>query len=148
MSVVVLIEPDGDGAALTSLEAVTFARDLAAGAPVHAVVVGSVEESVWSPLVDQLAAYGVASVRHAEDERLSVYAAAAWAAALVDAATSAHRRQVVSAGDRAHRRTRHRQVCQHGGAPVRVRAVGVVHQLLAPGACTLGRRRCPDWKSS
>lgn len=96
--IVVMVEPDADGAALTSLEAVTFARGLADGAPVHAVVVGPVAESVCSALLDQLGAYGVASVRHAEDERLSAYSAAAWAAALVDAASAVSARVVLASG--------------------------------------------------
>jgi electron transfer flavoprotein alpha subunit len=94
MSVLVLVEPDGEGAALTSLEALTFARGLAGEGSVHAVVVGSME----STLVDQLGAYGVASVRHAEDERLSAYAAAAWAAALVDAAAAVSAQVVLASG--------------------------------------------------
>jgi electron transfer flavoprotein alpha subunit len=101
MSVLVLVEPEVDGAALTSLEAVTFARRLAeagGGWPVHAVVVGPVAESAWSALVDQLGAYGVASVRHAEDERLSAYSAAAWAAALVDAVSAVSARAVLGSG--------------------------------------------------
>jgi|RhiMethySRZTD1v2_1073278.scaffolds.fasta_scaffold72695_1 electron transfer flavoprotein alpha subunit len=101
MSVLVLVEPDAGGATLTSLEAVTFARGLAEAAggwPVHAVVVGPAEESVWSALLDQLGAYGVASVRHAEDESLSAYAAAAWAAALVDAVPAVSAQMVVASG--------------------------------------------------
>ena len=101
MSVLVLVEPDAGGATLTSLEAVTFARGLAEAAggwPVHAAVVGPVEESVWSALLDQLGAYGVASVRHAEDESLSAYAAAAWAAALVDAVPAVSAQVVVASG--------------------------------------------------
>ncbi|HKE70611.1 MAG TPA: electron transfer flavoprotein subunit alpha/FixB family protein [Nocardioidaceae bacterium] len=101
MSVLVLVEPDADGASLTSLEAVTFARGLAeagGGWPVHAAVVGPVEDSVWSALVDQLGAYGVTSVRHAEDESLSAYAAAAWAAALVDSVSAVAARVVVASG--------------------------------------------------
>src|SRR5262245_15197369 len=101
MSVLVLVEPDADGASLTSLEAVTFARGLAeagGGWPVHAAFVGPVEDSVWSALVDQLGAYGVTSVRHAEDESLSAYAAAAWAAALVDSVSAVAARGVVASG--------------------------------------------------
>jgi electron transfer flavoprotein alpha subunit len=100
MSIAVLIEPDAEGAALTSLEAVTFARGLAAdgGWPVHAVVVGPVAEPAWTALVDQLGAYGVASVHHAEGEGLSAYGAAAWAAALVDAAGALSARVVLASG--------------------------------------------------
>jgi electron transfer flavoprotein alpha subunit len=98
MSVLVLVEPEADGAALTSLEAVTFARGLADDAPIHAVVVGPVAEPVWSAVVDQLGAYGVASVRHAEDDRLSAYAAAAWAAALVESASAVSARVVLASG--------------------------------------------------
>jgi electron transfer flavoprotein alpha subunit len=101
MSVLVLVEPDAEGAALTSLEAVTFARGLAESAggwPVHAVVVGPVDEPAWTALVDLLGSYGVASVRHAEGEGLSAYAAAAWAAALVEAADAVAARVVLASG--------------------------------------------------
>jgi electron transfer flavoprotein alpha subunit len=100
MSVLVLVEPDAEGAALTSLEAVTFARGLASdgGWPVHAAVVGPVDESAWTALVDQLGAYGVASVRHAEGDGLAAYAAAAWAAALVEAGDAVSARVVLASG--------------------------------------------------
>ncbi len=101
MSVLVLVEPDAEGATLTSLEAVTFARGLASDAgdwPVHAVVVGPVDDPAWTALVDQLGAYGVASVRHAEGEGLTAYAAAAWAACLVEAADAVSARVVLASG--------------------------------------------------
>jgi electron transfer flavoprotein alpha subunit len=97
-TVLVLVEPDAEGATLTSLEAVTFGRELAGDGPVHAVVVGPMAEPAWSALVDELGAYGVASVRHAEDERLSAYAASGWAAALVDAASAVSARVVLASG--------------------------------------------------
>ncbi|HYJ67212.1 MAG TPA: electron transfer flavoprotein subunit alpha/FixB family protein [Nocardioidaceae bacterium] len=100
MSVLILVEPDAEGAAVTSLEAVTFARGMAdsGGWPVHAVVVGPVDEPAWTALVDQLGAYGVASVRHAQGEELSAYAAAAWAAALVEAAGAVSARVLLASG--------------------------------------------------
>ena len=100
MSIVVLVEPSAEGAALTSLEALTFARRLvgAEDQPMHAVVVGPVAEPAWSALVDQLGKYGVASIRHATDDRLSAYAAAAWAAALADAASAVSARIVLASG--------------------------------------------------
>ncbi|MEP7089881.1 MAG: FAD-binding protein, partial [Nocardioidaceae bacterium] len=80
-SVLVLVETDADGASEVSRETLTFARGLG---DVHALVVGGLPTG----LLDQLGAYGVTSVRHADGEAFTSYAAAAWAAAVV-AATGA-----------------------------------------------------------
>lgn len=79
----VLVETDAsaaDGLDLLSAEALTFARGL--GGDVQALVVGPHPASA----LEGLAAHGVATVHHADDERLASYAAAAWAAAVVDRA--------------------------------------------------------------
>jgi electron transfer flavoprotein alpha subunit len=78
--ILVLVEPADGGASLLSLEALTFARELAADAPVHAVVVAG-----FGPdLLAELAAQGVAAVHHGDDPRLARYSGAAWAAAVGD----------------------------------------------------------------
>ena len=78
-AVLVLVETDDDGVTEVSREALTFARDLG---EVHALVVGDGPAG----LVEQLGAYGVTAVRHADGEAFTSYAAAAWAAAVVAAA--------------------------------------------------------------
>jgi electron transfer flavoprotein alpha subunit len=78
-AVLVLVETDDDGVTEVSREALTFARDLG---EVHALVVGDGPAG----LVEQLGAYGVSGVRHADGEAFTSYAAAAWAAAVVAAA--------------------------------------------------------------
>jgi electron transfer flavoprotein alpha subunit len=80
--VLVLVETDDDGVTEVSREALTFARDLG---EVHALVVGDGPAG----LVEQLGAYGVTAVRHADGEAFTSYAAAAWAAAVVAAADDA-----------------------------------------------------------
>jgi electron transfer flavoprotein alpha subunit len=77
--VLVLVETDDDGVTEVSREALTFARDLG---EVQALVVGDGPAG----LVEQLGAYGVTGVRHADGEAFTSYAAAAWAAAVVAAA--------------------------------------------------------------
>ena len=68
MSVLVLVEPGEE----LSLQAVSLARDL--GGPVHALTVGQPGT--------ELGAYGVETLHTVEDDRLSTYAPAAWAACL------------------------------------------------------------------
>lgn len=95
--IAVLVETDPAGASLVTLEALTFARSLAersGGGPVHAVVVGPVDDS----LLAQLADHGVALVHQAQDERLSAYAAAAWAAALAQVVAQVSPKVVLAAG--------------------------------------------------
>ncbi len=79
MSVLVLVETDESGPSEVSLETLTFARRL--GTDVHALVVGDGPPG----LVDQLGAYGVSTVHHADGDAFTSYAAAAWAAAVVAA---------------------------------------------------------------
>ncbi len=99
--IVVLVETDTEGATVVSRETLTFARGLAevaGGQPVDAVVVGALDAGVRPVLVAQLGEQGVRRVHHAEDERLSAYSPAAWAAALVDVATAGSARAVLAAG--------------------------------------------------
>ena len=82
-AVLVLVETDAGGATEVSRETLTFVRGL--GLDVHALVVGDGP----SGLVDQLGAYGVKTVHHADGDAFTSYAAAAWAAAVVAAAGDA-----------------------------------------------------------
>jgi electron transfer flavoprotein alpha subunit len=84
MSVLVLVEAGEE----LSLQAISLARDL--GSPVHALAVG---ESVTG-----LGAYGVETLHLAEDDRLSAYAPAAWAACLERAIDRVQPDAVVAAG--------------------------------------------------
>ena len=83
MTVLVLVETDEGGATEVSRETLTFARGL--GTELHALVVGDGPAG----LVDQLGAYGVSRVHHADGDAFSSYAAAAWAAAFVAASHEA-----------------------------------------------------------
>lgn len=97
--IAVLVETDVGGATLVSQEALTFARRLSSsGEPLHAVVVGPVDDSVVPVLTEQLAEQGVAAVEHMDDERLATYAAAAYAAAVVDAVKATAANTLVAAG--------------------------------------------------
>jgi electron transfer flavoprotein alpha subunit len=68
MSVLVLVEPGEE----LSLQAISLARDL--GGPLHALAIGQPGT--------ELGAYGVETLHVVEDDRLSAYAPAAWAACL------------------------------------------------------------------
>ncbi len=97
--IAVLVETDEQGLVEVSREALTFARDLAAragGAAVHAVLVGSGGPA--PQVLGQLGEQGVERVHHAGDERLSSYAAAAWAAVVADVARGTGARVVMAAG--------------------------------------------------
>lgn len=99
--ILVLVETDAHGATLVSQETLTFARHIADrsnGGPLHAVVVGPVEEEASSLLLPQLAELGVAVVHHALDDRLSSYAGAAWAASVVEAVKAHSAGAVLAAG--------------------------------------------------
>ncbi len=94
--ILVLVETEADGAALVSLETLTFARAVAQadGSAVEAVVVGPHPASV----LDELGAQGVQVVHHPVDERLDRYAAAAWAACVLDVVAAASPSLVLAAG--------------------------------------------------
>jgi electron transfer flavoprotein alpha subunit len=83
MSVLVLVETDDSGASEVSRETLTLARAL--GPDLHALVVGDGPAG----LVEQLGAYGVTAVHHADGDAFASFAAAAWAAAVVAAAGDA-----------------------------------------------------------
>jgi electron transfer flavoprotein alpha subunit len=81
--ILAFVEIDSSGATEVSRETLTFVRGL--GLDVHALVVGDGPPG----LVDQLGAYGVTTVHHADGDAFTSYAAAAWAAAVVAAAGDA-----------------------------------------------------------
>ena len=82
----VFVETDESGqVALTSAEALTFARtnaDVLAGSVLEAAVIGTLTESAHN----QLAALGVDRIHHLESADLEAYSAPAWAQALIDIA--------------------------------------------------------------
>jgi electron transfer flavoprotein alpha subunit len=83
MPVLALIEPDEE----LSLQALSLAREL--GEPLHAFAAGDAPD---------LGAYGVTTVHVADDERLSAYAPAAWAACLDQLVDRIQPSAVVAAG--------------------------------------------------
>ncbi|MGE3286487.1 MAG: electron transfer flavoprotein subunit alpha/FixB family protein [Pseudonocardia sp.] len=92
MSVLVFVETGPDGATEVSREALTFAR--AAGAPVHAVLVGAQADGVLA----QLGAYGVESVLHVTGSAFDAYGGATWAAGLEAALDASGADTVTAAG--------------------------------------------------
>jgi electron transfer flavoprotein alpha subunit len=77
-----------------SLQALTLARDIAAGEPVEAVLVGAGGRDASA----LLGAYGVARAHVAEDERLAAYAPAAWAWSVIELMDRLEPSAVVAAG--------------------------------------------------
>jgi len=99
--ILVLVETDAQGATLTSREALSFARTLGEHLDDHdldAVLVGPLSDELRPLLLDHLGEQGVAVVHHADDDRLSSYGAAAWAASVVDAATAGSARLIIASG--------------------------------------------------
>jgi len=88
MSVLVLVEHDGGSPDELSLQALALARDV--GGPVHALSIGAA--------VTGLGAYGVETLHVVEDDRLSAYAPAAWAACLDQLVGETGAQAVVAAG--------------------------------------------------
>jgi electron transfer flavoprotein alpha subunit len=84
MAVLALVEPGEE----LSLQALSLARDL--GGPLHALA--------FSESVTELGAYGVETVHVVEDERLSAYAPAVWAACLEQLIDQIGTTAVVAAG--------------------------------------------------
>jgi electron transfer flavoprotein alpha subunit len=94
--IIVFVETDADGVTLFSREALTFARGFGEryGHAAQAVVVGKPTDAVLAHLGEQ----GVAVAHHPDDERLSKYSAAAWAAAIADVVKSAAADLLVASG--------------------------------------------------
>jgi electron transfer flavoprotein alpha subunit len=94
VTVLCLIEADGDGVADVSLRALTFARSLAGSDGVVAVVFGPAGAV---PVAD-LSAYGVADAYAVGSPQLGDYAPQAWARALAGLAAELSAGAVVAAG--------------------------------------------------
>ena len=136
--IAVLVETDDQGATLVSRETLTFARDVAersGGAPVHAVVVGDPGGAVDALLLPQLAELGVSVLHRAEDERLSAYAAAAWAAALVDVVKAEAAGMLLAAGT-----PRGNEVLAHVVSRLQVAMAANVVELTSLDPCVVTRQ--------
>jgi electron transfer flavoprotein alpha subunit len=136
--IAVLVETDDQGATLVSRETLTFARDVAersGGAPVHAVVVGGPGGAVDALLLPQLAELGVSVLHRAEDERLSAYAAAAWAAALVDVVKAEAAGMLLAAGT-----PRGNEVLAHVVSRLQVAMAANVVELTSLEPCVVTRQ--------
>jgi electron transfer flavoprotein alpha subunit len=136
--IAVLVETDDQGATLVSRETLTFARDVAersGGAPVHAVVVGDPGGAVDALLLPQLAELGVSVLHRAEDERLSAYAAAAWAAALVDVVKAEAAGMLLAAGT-----PRGNEVLAHVVSRLQVAMAANVVELTSLEPCVVTRQ--------
>lgn len=96
--ILTLVEKDLDGsAAETSLEALTFARNLSAeggGVPVDAVVVGELGDD----LRKELAAYGVRTVHQVGGDGVAAYSGAGWASAILSVREQTRSVVVLAAG--------------------------------------------------
>jgi electron transfer flavoprotein alpha subunit len=99
--ILVFVETEAGGASEPSLEAVTFARDLAtrdsgelAGQPIHAVVAGELPAAA----VEQLGTHGVSEVHHAIGDAFSAYGGAVWAGAVEAAQRSTGAIAVIATG--------------------------------------------------
>jgi electron transfer flavoprotein alpha subunit len=77
-----------------SLQALALARGLAAGEPLHALLVGPGGREAAATLGSQ----GVATVHLAEDERLSAYAPGAWAQSVIELMDRLEPSAVLAAG--------------------------------------------------
>ena len=94
--IIVLVETDAKGLTTVSREALTFARELGtrSSSAVEAVLVGTPTSETLGSLGEQ----GVVKVHVADDERLSSYAGAAWAAAVCDVVESSKADVLLAAG--------------------------------------------------
>jgi electron transfer flavoprotein alpha subunit len=94
VTVLVLVEHEPGGVDELSLQALAFARDLATGEPVHALVCGDGADDV-SGLLGQ---HGVSTLHVADDSVFSSYAPAAVAQAVVGVAERMRPSAIVAAG--------------------------------------------------
>jgi electron transfer flavoprotein alpha subunit len=92
--VLVVVEHAAGQADELSLQALTLARDVAAGEPVEALLVGAGAADAAAGL----GAYGVATAHVAEDERLGAYAPGAWARCVTELVERSRPSAVVAAG--------------------------------------------------
>jgi electron transfer flavoprotein alpha subunit len=111
VSVLVVVERQPGGVDELSLQALTLARGLAAGADVEALVVTSPSDKEPQGDLDRLGEHGVATVHVAEDEVFESYAPLAVARAAVDLAARLQPSAIVAAGSE-----RGNEVMAHVGA--------------------------------
>jgi electron transfer flavoprotein alpha subunit len=126
---VVLVETDAAGAIEVSRETLSFVRELAK--PVHALVVGQIPDD----LTDQLGAYGVVSLLHVQGPATTRYAPAAWAAAVVAAASACGADAVTAAGT-----PRGNEVMAHVGCRLDVAMAANVVRIDAIDPLTVSRQ--------
>ena len=107
MAVLVVVERQSEGVDELSLQALAFARRYAAGAPVHALVVGPSGDEY----ADGLGEHGVSTLHAAEHEIFSSYAPVAVARAVVQLVERLQPAAVVAAGTE-----RGNEVVAHVGA--------------------------------
>jgi electron transfer flavoprotein alpha subunit len=88
----VFVETSAAGVTETSLETLTFARDLSG--PVDAVLVGDVPDGV----AEELGKHGVREVHHAQGDAFAAYGGAAWATAVAAALDATGADAVLAAG--------------------------------------------------
>ncbi|HEY6775620.1 MAG TPA: electron transfer flavoprotein subunit alpha/FixB family protein [Thermoleophilaceae bacterium] len=92
--VLTLIEHQDGNVDELSLQALTLARNLASGEPLHALLVGDGAREAAA----QLAGQGVGSAHVADDERVAAYAPGAWAQSVVELVERLEPSAVVAAG--------------------------------------------------
>jgi electron transfer flavoprotein alpha subunit len=92
--VLTLVEHQDDSVDELSLQALTLARSLAAGEPLHALLVGPGGREAAA----QLGGQGVATVHVTEDEKPAAYAPAAWAQSVIELVERHEPSAVVAAG--------------------------------------------------
>ena len=109
MTVLCLVEHDGEGPIDASLRALTFARSLArsSGDPLAAAVVGDAS----APTLEALSAFGVSEAYAIEAVELDAYAPTGWARALVELVSLSSATALVAAGT-----DRGNEVMAHVGA--------------------------------
>ncbi len=136
MTVLCLVERDGDGIADASLRALAFSQDLAASGPdgLAAVMFGALGGRARGAL----GAAGLTAAYAVEPDRLDGYAPVAWARALAGLAGAATATAVVAAGtDRGNEVLAH--LAAITGLPMAANCISAART--ADGGCQLARHR-------
>jgi electron transfer flavoprotein alpha subunit len=98
MTVICLLEPDGNGVADASLRALALARGLAhSGGQTLAAAIFPAEGADTAAAITVLTRFGAADLHVVEDDQLKAYAPAAWARSLAGLAEAAAATAVVAA---------------------------------------------------
>jgi electron transfer flavoprotein alpha subunit len=98
VTVLVVAERTRDGLDERTLQAVAFARRLADGAGVHALVVGTPGDGTSEELSPIVGAHGVSTLHVAEHDAFAAYTPVAVARAVVETATRSQASAIVAAG--------------------------------------------------